>query len=118
MNSDINHSNGTNKNKDSNNYENNSVPPNKYIKKKNIISRVKHETKKPKDNFNSSNDSDTNNSNNGGNNDKKSSPLKMKITFDTLITQEIRCSNLSISFSKSSTNGYPLIKKIGKQETY
>ena len=34
MNSDINHSNGTNKNKDSNNYENNSVPPNKYIKKK------------------------------------------------------------------------------------
>ena len=35
---------------------------------RNINSRVKHKTKKPKDNFNSNNDSDNNNFNNHGNN--------------------------------------------------
>ena len=53
-----------------NNKENNSVLPNKY-KRSNTNSRVKHETKKPKDNFYLNDDSDKNNFDNGGSNDNK-----------------------------------------------
>ena len=86
--------------------ENNSVPPSKYKRNK-TNSRVKHKTKKPKDNFNSNNDSDNNNFNNGGNNNPLDNENHVRHVNNTRNTMFILGDGIVINL-----NGYLLTKKL------